>query len=97
MIAKVSGPFDLVFQDGAKSLYLPMLNRLVDLLRPRGVLVTDNVLWSGDVVPDFLPKPEHDAESIQAIAEYNERLASDPRLITTVVPLRDGVAISVKR
>src|SRR5262249_32870931 len=52
-LAKVSGPFDLIFQDGDKQLYVPLLDRLVSLLRPRGLLVTDNVLWDGRVVPGF--------------------------------------------
>ena len=52
-IAKVSGPFDLIFQDGDKTLYTPLLDRLVALLRPGGLLVTDNVLWDGEVVPGF--------------------------------------------
>src|SRR5215831_1135214 len=53
MVAKVAGPFDLIFQDGDKQLYGPLLDRLVALLRPGGLLVTDNVLWSGRVVPGF--------------------------------------------
>ena len=53
MIAKVAGPFDLIFQDGDKQLYVPLLDRLVALLRPGGLLVTDNVLWDGEVVPGF--------------------------------------------
>ena len=53
MLAKVVGPFDLIFQDGDKQLYLPQLDRLVELLRPGGLLVTDNVLWDGEVVPGF--------------------------------------------
>src|SRR5205814_1248417 len=97
LLAKVSGPFDLIFQDGDKRLYSPMLDRLVDLLRPGGLLVTDNVLWSGEVVPGFVEAPRHDPEDTHAIADYNQRLSADPRLMTTIVPLRDGVAISVKR
>ena len=96
MLAKVAGPFDLIFQDGDKMQYLPLLDRLVDLLRPRGLLVTDNVLWSGDVVPGFNRKPEHD-HGVTEIGEYNERLNHHPQLSTVIVPLRDGVAISVKR
>ena len=53
-IAKVAGPFDLIFQDGAKGLYGPLLDRLVALLRPGGLLVTDNVLWDGEVVPGHM-------------------------------------------
>ena len=97
MLAKVSGPFDLIFQDGDKGLYVPMLDRLVDLLRPHGLLVTDNVLWDGEVVPGFVADPKRDAQDTRAIAEYNERLNAHPRLMTATVPLRDGVAISVKR
>jgi len=97
MLAKVSGPFDLIFQDGDKALYVPMLDRLVDLLRPRGLLVTDNVLWDGEVVPGFVAQPKRDAKDTRVIAEYNERLNAHPRLMTATVPLRDGVSISVKR
>lgn len=97
LVAKVSGPFDLIFQDGDKSLYGSLLDRLVDLLRPGGLLVTDNVLWDGEVVPGFVETPRRSAEDTRAIAAYNERLNAHPRLVTSTVPLRDGVAISVKR
>lgn len=96
-IAKVSGPFDLIFQDGAKHLYEPLLDRLVGLLRPGGLLVTDNVLWNGEVVPGYSQAPLQPPEDTRAIAAYNKRLAAHPDLITAVVPLRDGVAISVKK
>jgi predicted O-methyltransferase YrrM len=96
-IAKVAGPFDLIFQDGAKSLYEPLLDRLVALLRPGGLLVTDNVLWNGEVVPGFSQAPSQPPEDTRAIAAYNKRLAAHPDLITAVVPLRDGVSISVKK
>jgi predicted O-methyltransferase YrrM len=96
-LAKLSGPFDLIFQDGHKPLYSVMLDRLVALLRPGGLLVTDNVLWGGEVAPGFTATPTHDAEDTRAIAEYNERVAAHPELVTAIVPLRDGVSISVKR
>lgn len=96
LIVKVSGPFDLIFQDGDKQLYGPLLDRLVGLLRPGGVLVTDNVLWSGEVVPGYVSSPERDPKTTQAIAAYNERLSAHPQLMTAIVPLRDGLAISVK-
>lgn len=96
-IVKVSGPFDLIFQDGHKPLYNTLLDPLVKLLRPGGLLVTDNVLWDGEVVPGFVEHPHKNADDTKAIAEYNERLNSHPDLLTSIVPLRDGVAISVKR
>jgi caffeoyl-CoA O-methyltransferase len=97
LLAKVAGPFDLIFQDGDKQLYGPMLDRLVELLRPRGLLVTDNVLWDGEVVPGFANPPQREPADTQAIADYNERISRHPQLATSIVPLRDGVAISVKR
>lgn len=96
MLAKVAGPFDLIFQDGDKAFYEPALNRLVDLLRPGGLLVTDNVLWDGEVVPGFVDPPRRDPEDTRAIAAYNERLNAHPQLMTVTLPLRDGVAISLK-
>jgi predicted O-methyltransferase YrrM len=96
MIAKASGPFDLIFQDGDKRLYVPLLDRLVALLRPGGLLVTDNVLWDGKVVPGFA-KDSADDDNTRAIVEYNQRVAAHPALLTSTVPLRDGVSISIKR
>jgi len=97
MLAKVGGPFDLIFQDGDKRSYLAMLDRLVDLARPGGLIVTDNVLWDGEVVPGFIAQATRKAEDTRAITEYNERLSRHPRLMTSIVPIRDGVAISVKQ
>jgi predicted O-methyltransferase YrrM len=95
-LSKVSGPFDLIFQDGDKRLYVPMLDRLVGLLRPGGLLVTDNVLWSGEVVPGFLETPQRPVEDTRAIEEYNRRVSAHPELMTSIIPLRDGLAISAK-
>ncbi len=96
-LAKVSGPFDLIFQDGDKPLYVRLLDRLVELLRPGGLLVTDNVLWAGEIVPGFVRSPLRNLDDTQAIADYNDRLNAHPRLTTATIPLRDGVAITVKR
>ncbi len=95
-LAKVAGPFDLIFQDADKSLYVQALDRLVDLLRPGGVMVTDNVLWGGDVVPGFEGAAGHPPESVEAVSAFNERLAADSRLTTVFLSVGDGVAVSVK-
>lgn len=93
---KVAGPFDLVFQDGDKAAYAPMLDRLAALLRPGGVLVTDNVLWSGAVVPGLPPLQERSTADTAAIADYNRILAADPRFYTVFLPIGDGVSVSTK-
>jgi predicted O-methyltransferase YrrM len=97
LVHKVAGPFDLILQDGSKDQYETSLDRLVALLRPRGVLVTDNILWQGDVVPGFRAEPAHPPESAAIIARYSRRLAADARLATVFLPVGDGVALSVKR
>jgi predicted O-methyltransferase YrrM len=96
LVHKVSGPFDLIFQDGHKPLYVTLLDRLVSLLRPGGLMVTDNVLWDGEVVPGFIDEPTNRPEDTEAIALFNQRLSMHPSLRTAWVPLRDGVALSVK-
>lgn len=93
---KVAGPFDLIFQDSDKTLYEPMLDRLVDMLRPGGLLVVDNVLWSGEVIPGYVDRPEHNQNDTIAIAAFNKRLAADPRLYTSFLQVGDGVSVSVK-
>jgi predicted O-methyltransferase YrrM len=70
---------------------------LVALLRPGGLLVTDNTLWDGEVVPGFVASPRRNPGDTRAIADYNERLNAHPQLMTATIPLRDGVAISVKK
>jgi predicted O-methyltransferase YrrM len=90
---KIAGPFDLIFQDGDKQGYGPLLDRLVALLRPGGLLVTDNILWSGAVVPGLGDETDPDTA---AIAAYNAQLSRDPRLGTLWLPVGDGVAISTK-
>lgn len=97
LVAKVSGPFDLIFQDGDKRQYVPLLDPLIALLRPRGLLMTDNVLWDGEVAPGFISSPQRDPRDTEAVVSYNRRLSSEPRLLTAWVPIRDGVAISVKK
>ena len=98
MLHKIAGPFDLIFQDGDKKQYGPMLDTLVGLLRPGGLLVTDNVLWNGEIVPGFGVTSRHrDPADGVAIAKYNESINSHALLVTSIIPLRDGVAISAKR
>ena len=93
---KVTGPFDLIFQDGDKPEYLTLLDRLWALLRPGGVLACDNVLWSGSVVPGMTPTEAKRQEDTDALAAFNQQLSADPRFQTVWVPVGDGLSISTK-
>jgi caffeoyl-CoA O-methyltransferase len=93
---KVGGPFDLIFQDSDKKLYEPMLDRLLPLLRPGGLLVADNVLWNGEVIPGYVRDRQYSEEDTAAIVAFSKRIATDPRLYTSFLQVGDGVSVSVK-
>ena len=97
LVQKVAGPFDVIFNDGDKRQYSQLLDRLVTLLRPGGVLITDNVLWDGEVIPGLVNPPRRSADETKAIATYNQQLAADSRLVTSFLPIRDGVAMSIRK
>jgi caffeoyl-CoA O-methyltransferase len=84
----LAGPFDLIFIDADKTNYLNYYRRALDLLAPQGVILIDNVLWSGDV----LKHPPPDA-STAAIQELNRTVAADPRMSAVLVTIRDGVLV----
>ncbi len=86
----VQGPFDLIFNDINKDGYPAVLEPCIRRLRVGGLLVTDNVLWRGEVA-----RKDRSKET-QAIREYNERLSKDARMIASIVPLRDGVSVALK-
>jgi predicted O-methyltransferase YrrM len=91
VIQGLDGPFDIIFVDIDKEQYPVSLPLTLPRLRPGGLLITDNILWSGRVVVRDPP----DA-STRAIQEYTRLLYEDPNLHTTVIPLRDGVSVSLK-
>lgn len=93
---KVAGPFDLIFQDSDKKLYEPMLERLIELLRPAGLLVADNVLWNGEVIPGYVTEKKYSEEDTAAIVSFSRKLANDPRLYSSFLQVGDGVSVSVK-
>ena len=94
---KVAGPFDLIFQDSDKQLYEPMLDRLLELLRPGGLLIADNVLWNGEVIPGFVRDKKYSDKDTNAIIDFSRRVARDARLYTSFLQVGDGVSVSVKR
>ena len=90
IVPRLDGPFDLVFNDIDKTHYLDVLPHCISKLRVGGLLVTDNVLWSGRVAKGRRTK------EAEVIHEYNQKLAADPRFVVVIVPLRDGVSIAHK-
>ncbi|MFO0586029.1 MAG: class I SAM-dependent methyltransferase [Polyangiaceae bacterium] len=89
-IAALSGPFDVVFLDADKERYPDYYDATLPLLRPGGLLLADNTLWSGEVVD---PK----TANAKAIALFNAKVAADPRVDNVLVPVRDGLMMARKR
>jgi len=82
--------FDLVFIDADKPNYPAYFELIINKLNPGGIILTDNVLWSGKVVE----KIQEDDESTRALVKYNKLVAADSRLETIMLPIRDGLSIS---
>jgi len=89
--SKQKQEFDIVFNDIDKEGYPQVLDVVLPRLRRGGLFITDNVLWSGKVTQEKAKE-----ESTRAIQEFNRRLYAMPEFFTTILPLRDGVAVSVK-
>ena len=81
---------ELVFIDADKKNYLNYLEAILPKMRPGGVILSDNVLWSGKVVEAVKDNDKH----TQILMEYNQRLATDPRLETVLLPIRDGISLA---
>jgi len=92
LLSEEKQQFDVIFNDVDKEDYPRVFRIAVPKLRKGGLFVTDNVLWSGKVAQ------KHSAEkSTKAILEFNELLYNSPDLFTTILPIRDGVAMAIKK
>ncbi|RAR47818.1 O-methyltransferase [Flavobacterium lacus] len=90
VIPTLDTKFDLVFIDADKENYLNYYELIVPKMNKGGIILSDNVLWSGKVVE---PLKEGDL-STKILLEYNQRLKNDPRVETVLLPIRDGLTLS---
>ncbi|MFT4642306.1 MAG: caffeoyl-CoA O-methyltransferase [Candidatus Azotimanducaceae bacterium] len=90
VISTIDDKFDLVFIDADKSNYPNYFHAIIDKMNSGGVILSDNVLWSGKVVEEIQPK---DIDT-PALIEYNKLLKNDSRIETVLLPIRDGLTIS---
>lgn len=82
--------FDLVFIDADKENYLNYFELIVPIMNKGGIILSDNVLWSGKVLEPLNPKDL----STKVLLEYNQLLANDSRVETVLLPIRDGLTVS---
>ena len=93
IIPTIETTFDLVFMDADKPNYINYFHQIIDKLNPGGVILSDNVLWSGKVIESLDPSDI----STKIVLEYNKLLKEDSRLETVLLPIRDGLTISIKK
>jgi predicted O-methyltransferase YrrM len=91
-IGALDGPFDMVFIDADKVNYVAYYEAVVPKLAPEGVIVADNVLWSGRLLD-----ASDDSEATQAIREFNDHVAADERVEVVMLTVRDGVSLIRRR
>jgi caffeoyl-CoA O-methyltransferase len=82
--------FDLVFIDADKENYIAYFHLIVPMMNPGGIILSDNVLWSGKVLEELDPRDT----STKVLLEYNALLKNDPRVETVLLPIRDGLTVS---
>ncbi len=82
--------FDLVFIDADKENYINYFELIVPKMNKGGIILSDNVLWSGKVLEPLHPKDV----STKILLEYNQLLKNDPRVETVLLPIRDGLTVS---
>lgn len=92
----LAGPFDFIFMDAAKGQYIHFLPEVMRLLSPGGVLVSDNVLQDGDIIESRFAVTRRNRTIHKRMREYLYELTHMESLTTSILPIGDGVTVSVK-
>ena len=90
IIPALDTTFDLVFIDADKQNYAHYFDLVIEKMNRGGLILSDNVLWSGKVVEEV----KHNDKHTQALKAYNQKIKDDPRVETVLLPIRDGITLS---
>ena len=90
IIPSLNTTFDLVFIDADKQNYAHYFDLVIEKMNRGGIILSDNVLWSGKVVEEVTHNDKH----TQALMAYNQKIKDDPRVETVLLPIRDGITLS---
>ncbi|WP_264519672.1 O-methyltransferase [Flavobacterium sp. N1994] len=90
IIPTLTKKYDLVFIDADKENYINYFHLIVPMMNKGGIILSDNVLWSGKVLEEVKPNDI----TTQILLEYNQLLKEDPRVETVLLPIRDGLTVS---
>ena len=97
ILKTLSGSYDFIFMDAAKAQYIVILPEILRLLSSGGILITDNVLQEGDLVQSRFAVCRRDRTIHSRMREYLYEVTHNDELVTSVIPLGDGITFSVKR
>ena len=97
VLKTLTGPYDFIFMDAAKAQYIVILPDIIRVLAPGGVLVTDNVLQEGDIIESRYGVTRRNRTIYDRMREYLYAVTHSEKLQTSIVPIGDGITISVKK
>lgn len=95
IIYDLEDTYDCIFLDGAKGHYIHLLDQCLHILKPKGLLISDNVLFRGMIATDELVK-RRKITIVKRMRNYLDTISNHPDLMTSVIPIGDGLAISYK-
>jgi predicted O-methyltransferase YrrM len=93
IIPTLEGCFDMVFIDADKANYIKYYELIIDRMNTGGIIMADNVLWSGKILVEEGRKIDKDTKILM---EYNKMVQNDPRVENILLPIRDGIMIARK-
>ena len=96
ILPTIDDPFDLIFMDAAKGQYINFMPEVLRLLKKDGVLVSDNVLQDGDIIESHFVVERRNRTIYKRMREYMYELTHNDELVTSVLPVGDGITVSVK-
>ena len=97
VLKTLEGPYDFVFMDAAKGQYIAYLPEVLRILSPEGILVSDNVLQNGEIIESRFVVERRDRTIHSRMREYLYTLKHHEALETSIIPLGDGVALSIRK
>ena len=97
ILKELQESYDLIFMDAAKGQYIHFLDDVLRLMKPGSVLVSDNVLQGGDIIESHYAVERRNRTIYKRMREYLDELKHNDKLLTSVIPLGDGVTVSVRK
>ena len=97
ILKELEEPFDFIFMDAAKGQYIHFMPEILRLLKTDGILVSDNVLQDGDIIESHFIVTRRNRTIYKRMREYLYELTHSEELVTTVLPVGDGITVSVKK